>query len=196
MLLLILFLALLPTTFWFFIFLREEKFDPIPKKLITKVFLIGALSGLLAGLLEIAITFVFPEEVGKAVFATEEIGRLAFSTAIFALILTIISAAIEEIVKIYSVKWFAFDSVQFNQVVDGAVLGISAGLGFATIENLGYFLAASENGFVPLIIVFIVRFLATTLLHAIATGIAGYYLGKAKFGGNKGIFGKAYYRQY
>ncbi len=189
MLPIILLLAFLPTIFWFFVFLREEKFDSIPKKLITKVFIIGALSGFLAVLLEFILALVFPRDAVGAVFATESAGRLAFGTAIFALILTIGAAAIEELIKGYTVKWFAYDSVSFNQVVDGAVLGVSAGLGFATLENFGYFLGAYyEKGLGTLTVVFIVRFLATTLLHALTSGIVGYYLGKAKFSTDKKVF--------
>lgn len=188
MLLFILFLALLPAVFWFFVFLREEKFDQVPKKLITKIFILGGLSGLLAVLFELGLALFFPDGATKAVFETEGVPRLVFGTAVFALLLTISAAAIEEVVKIYTVKWFAYDSISFNQVVDGAVLGVSAGLGFATLENIGYFLEASAEGFATLTIVFIVRALATTLLHAITAGIAGYYLGKAKFSNDKEVF--------
>ena len=188
MLLLILFLALIPAIFWFFVFLREEKFDAIPKKLITKVFVIGALSGLLAVVFEFSLVLFFPSSASRAVFDSKEIVKLAFSTAVFALIITICAATIEEIVKIYTVKWFAYDNTQFNQVVDGAVLGVSAGLGFATLENIGYFLSVANEDFGTFTTVFVVRFLATTLLHALTTGIAGYYLGKAKFSIEKGVF--------
>ena len=188
MLLLILFLAIIPAIFWFFVFLREEKFDAIPKKLITKVFVIGALSGLLAVILEFIAALFFPTSAIKAVFSPNELQKLVFSTAVFALILTICAAAIEELVKIYTVKWFAYDNFQFNQVVDGAVLGVSAGLGFATLENVGYFLGAAKEDLGTFLAVFVVRFLATTLLHALTTGIVGYYLGKAKFSTDKGVF--------
>jgi RsiW-degrading membrane proteinase PrsW (M82 family) len=188
MLFLILFLACLPAIFWFFVFLREEKFDTIPKKLITKVFILGGLSGLLAVALQFVLILGFPQEVTKALFESEQIPKLATSLALLAVLLTVGAAAIEEVVKIYTVKVFAMKSFQFNQVVDGAVLGVSAGLGFATLENVGYFVGASFEGVGPLIVVFIVRFLATTLLHAIATGIAGYYLGKAKFEGRSKDF--------
>ncbi len=188
MLFLILLLATIPAIFWFFVFLREEKFDAIPKKLITKVFVIGALSGLLAVVFEFVLVLFFPASATRAVFEPDEIQKLAFSTAVFALIITICAAAIEELVKIYSVKWFAYDNFQFNQVVDGAVLGVSAGLGFATLENIGYFLGVADKDFGTFLTVFVVRFLATTLLHALTTGIAGYYLGKAKFSTDKGVF--------
>lgn len=185
----ILVLAALPTVFWFFVFLREEKFDQIPKKLIIKVFVIGALSGLLAVLLEFIVALFFPQSVTEAIFSLDQTTRLITSVAIMALILTVLSAAIEEILKIYTVKWFAYDSFQFNQVVDGAVLGVSAGLGFATLENIGYFIGVyNQDGLGALAIVFVIRSLATTLLHALTTGIAGYYLGKAKFSNDKGVF--------
>ena len=91
--------------------------------------------------------------------------------------------------KITVVKQFAFHHYHFRQVVDGAIFGISVSLGFATLENLGYFVETSTEGdFASLILVFFLRFFASTLLHVLTTGISGYYLGKAKFSRNKAAF--------
>ena len=52
-------LAFIPAFFWFFIFLREDRFDPEPKKLIIKLFLMGAVVGIAAAFLEFATSFFF-----------------------------------------------------------------------------------------------------------------------------------------
>lgn len=189
-LLILLFLAFLPTIFWFVVFLHEEKFDPIPKRLITKIFIFGGLSAVVAIIINLVVILPLPDHIRTTFFNLEKVKTLGSDLAIIVVVLTILLAFIEEIIKIFAVKIFAYKDPRFNQVVDGAVLGVSAALGFATLENLFYFFEALEKGVAMLIVVFILRFLATTLLHATATGISGYFLGKEKFTGEKGVFFK------
>lgn len=185
-------LAFIPAFFWFFIFLREDRFDPEPKKLIIKLFLMGAVVGIAAAFLEFAISLFFPvpmRELLSGFFEDPTSGGLAIHLLFFIIIMILVFAAVEEILKIVVVKEFAFYNPHFRQVVDGAIFGISSGLGFATLENLGYFFETTyTEGAGMLIFVFFVRFFASTLLHALTTGIAGYYLGKAKFSKNKFVF--------
>jgi len=93
---------------------------------------------------------------------------------------------VEETVKLLAVRLFAFRSDRFDAVVDGAVYGAVAGLGFATIENALYITqdadaglqaarAVTEAGGVA-----VVRGLAGPG-HVIYSAFAGYYLGLAKF---------------
>lgn len=94
----------------------------------------------------------------------------------------------EESVKLLSVRLYAYRQPSFNAVIDGAIYGAVAGLGFATIENAIY------------IGVDFARLPATTVLqtvsigtditatralagpgHVIYSAFSGYYLGLAKF---------------
>ncbi|MFC7166721.1 PrsW family intramembrane metalloprotease [Halospeciosus flavus] len=96
---------------------------------------------------------------------------------------------IEETVKWAAIRLYAFRSDKFDAVVDGAVYGAVAGLGFATIENTiyiarPYLQAAAAGGATdPLQVA-----LQTALVrgfagpgHVIYSAFAGYYLGLAKF---------------
>jgi len=95
---------------------------------------------------------------------------------------------VEETVKLLAVRLYAYTDARFDAVIDGAVYGAVAGLGFATIENALYIarnvdLAAVTLG--PAVIgagdgIAAVRALAGPG-HVIYSGIAGYYLGLAKF---------------
>ena len=185
-------LALLPALFWFYIFLREDRADPDPKKLIIKLFLLGAIAGVAAAILEFASFLILPTPLSDVVenfFADPTPGLLSPTLVAFLILVVILFAAIEEVLKITVVKQFAFHHYHFRQVVDGAIFGISVSLGFATLENLGYFVETSTEGdFASLILVFFLRFFASTLLHVLTTGISGYYLGKAKFSRNKAAF--------
>ncbi|MWG35547.1 PrsW family intramembrane metalloprotease [Halomarina oriensis] len=96
---------------------------------------------------------------------------------------------IEETVKILAVRFFAFRSDRFDAVVDGAVYGAVAGLGFAFVENAIYIqrsageslaLGAPEQALAQASATTAVRSLAGPG-HVVYSAFAGYYLGLAKF---------------
>ncbi|WP_049921921.1 PrsW family intramembrane metalloprotease [Halopiger djelfimassiliensis] len=96
----------------------------------------------------------------------------------------LIVGPVEEAVKLLAVRVFAYRSDSFNAVIDGAVYGAVAGLGFAAIENAIYIagtVAQTETG------VFTAATGITTVRalvgpgHVIYSATAGYYLGLAKF---------------
>jgi RsiW-degrading membrane proteinase PrsW (M82 family) len=97
----------------------------------------------------------------------------------------LIVGPVEETVKLLAVRLHPYRNDSFDSVVDGAVYGAVAGLGFATIEN---FLYISRNvgaeGDVALVGAAggaaAVRALAGPG-HVIYSAVAGYYLGLAKF---------------
>ncbi|WP_440770747.1 PrsW family glutamic-type intramembrane protease [Natronorubrum sp. DTA28] len=90
----------------------------------------------------------------------------------------LIVAPVEELVKLAAVRVFAYRTANFSAVVDGAIYGAVAGLGFATIENFTYI-----GNFALLIgpdtITLIRSFSGPG--HVIWSAIAGYYLGLAKY---------------
>jgi RsiW-degrading membrane proteinase PrsW (M82 family) len=96
---------------------------------------------------------------------------------------------VEEIVKLLAVWLFAYNDDRFDAVIDGAVYGAVAGLGFATIENAIYISrTVGEVGGVSLgreLIGIGGNITATRALagpgHVIYSSFAGYYLGLAKF---------------
>ncbi|MFB6113864.1 MAG: PrsW family intramembrane metalloprotease [Halodesulfurarchaeum sp.] len=99
----------------------------------------------------------------------------------------IIVGPIEESVKLLAVRLHAYRSAPFDAVIDGAVYGAMAGLGFAAIENTiyiaGQYLAVSQVGGtvgVPTVTTAAVRTFAGPG-HVIYSAFAGYYLGLAKF---------------
>ncbi len=92
---------------------------------------------------------------------------------------------VEETVKLLAVRLHAFRSGRFDSVVDGAVYGAVAGLGFATIENFIYITRiVGQSGELAIVGagggIATVRALAGPG-HVIYSAIAGYYLGLAKF---------------
>ena len=101
----------------------------------------------------------------------------------------LIVGPVEESVKLLAVRLYAYNDARFAAVIDGAVYGAVAGLGFATIENAIYISrAVGEVGGLSLGLDLIGiggDITATRALagpgHVIYSSFAGYYLGLAKF---------------
>ncbi|QKY18906.1 PrsW family intramembrane metalloprotease [Halolamina sp. CBA1230] len=105
-----------------------------------------------------------------------------------ALFFFIVVAPVEEAVKWLAVRLHAYRQPEFDAVIDGAVYGAVAGLGFATIENTLYvvqgFLRAQEAGASQAIGAALGTATSRALAgpgHVIYSAWAGYYLGLAKF---------------
>ncbi|WP_137283875.1 PrsW family intramembrane metalloprotease [Halorussus salinisoli] len=99
----------------------------------------------------------------------------------------LVVAPVEEVVKWLAIRLYAFRSDQFDAVIDGAVYGAMAGLGFATIENAIYITQSiADVGTIgSQQIASAGQTAAVRLLagpgHVIYSAFAGYYLGLAKF---------------
>lgn len=98
----------------------------------------------------------------------------------------LIVGPIEETVKLLAIRLHAYRSVEFKTVVDGAVYGAAAGLGFATIENAMFITGALQQslGTMGMIEAVGATVAARTLAgpgHVLYTSIAGFYLGLARF---------------
>ena len=100
----------------------------------------------------------------------------------------LIVGPIEESVKLLAVRLYAYTDARFDAVIDGAVYGAIAGLGFAVIENLLYIVQnvdAAELSFGIAALgagdgIAALRALAGPG-HVVYSAFAGYYLGLAKF---------------
>ncbi|NUC74597.1 PrsW family intramembrane metalloprotease [Haloterrigena sp. SYSU A558-1] len=96
----------------------------------------------------------------------------------------LIVGPVEETVKLLAVRFFAYRSEAFDAVIDGAVYGAVAGLGFAAIENTLYISGAIATADGGLLTVAAGTTTVRALVgpgHVIYSAIAGYYLGLAKF---------------
>ncbi|MEW6408107.1 MAG: PrsW family intramembrane metalloprotease [Patescibacteria group bacterium] len=161
------FVALLPGLFWLWFYRRQDNpFDQEPLRLIFKTFLYGAAIALPAVALEFAADFFFSFSISQN-----------FLVIVFGALFVI--APIEEFLKYWVVKKTIYHQPTFSEPLDGIIYCISAGLGFASFENLLVVFSEGESAI-------LLRFATATLMHAIASGIVGYYLGRAKFLKNKG----------
>ncbi len=151
-------LAVVPSFLLLLYFYRRDRQKQEPLSLIWKIFAIGCLAVIPAGIIELLLN--------------------TFSSIFSGLLLRIIraffiAACVEETLKLSVVRLFAYNRTAFDEITDGIIYTISAGLGFALFENLLYSFGP------PLVL--IIRGLSAVPLHAIASGIMGYYIGVSKF---------------
>lgn len=94
----------------------------------------------------------------------------------------VIVATVEEGLRYVFLRgWFKRSKV-IDQVFDGLVVGIAAGIGFATLENTLYFLDLFfSRSFDTLVFVFFLRFLISTIAHISFGGLMGALIARGVF---------------
>jgi RsiW-degrading membrane proteinase PrsW (M82 family) len=152
-------------------YIRRQDADPEPVGTLAVTFVLGGLLASFAALVNTAAGTVFR--------SVPVVGSV--------LLFFLIVGPGEELVKWLAVRLYAFDRPEFDAVVDGAMYGAAAGLGFASIENVIYIgqnaLTAIQNGG-PVLAATIPTTVARSLAgpgHVLYSAFAGYYLGLAKF---------------
>ena len=81
---------------------------------------------------------------------------------------------VEEYLKLTVVRLTAYRAPAFDEVMDGVVYTVVAGMGFACLENVLYVMGGS-------LATALVRAFTAVPLHAVASGLMGYSLGRARF---------------
>ncbi|RJQ37148.1 PrsW family intramembrane metalloprotease [Candidatus Parcubacteria bacterium] len=190
-------LAFLPPLLWLFFFLHEDR-HPEPKHLLLATFVAGIVSAFVAFVAEFALFSeplvdfagkvmfgggilyrLFPATFGSCDFSSAAIlaGGLAGCAILFLGI-----AFVEEYVKYFAVKLVALSRVEFDEPVDAMIYMVTAGLGFAAIENAFFIFSGlpdlGANGSVYLAAN---RFMGANLLHGLASGLVGYALARHVF---------------
>ncbi len=151
-------LAVIPALILLIYFYHKDKQKKEPVTLVLKVFIFGFISVIPAIIIEMLLSYFIPER--------HQLFNIIFRAFI-------IAALVEEGIKLKTVMLFAFPNNNFDEIADGIVYTITASLGFAVFENIFY-------SFGP-VSTLIIRGMTAVPLHAIASGIMGYYIGKSKF---------------
>jgi RsiW-degrading membrane proteinase PrsW (M82 family) len=150
--------SLLVALFWLARFRKMDKYEKEPERLVYLAFFAGVISTLPSVLLEIPFQMT-------DVHQTPLIRDLLF--------LFLWVGMVEETFKFLAVRLTVYRSSQFNEVMDGMIYMVSAAMGFAAAENVGYML-----GFGPS--VGLLRALLSYLAHLSFSAILGYFMAKAK----------------
>jgi len=162
------FFGIFASIVWLLRFLKMDKL-PEPIKTIFKVFFWGMLVTLP----------VFAAEYGSA-YAITKSGLPSFWATIIYWFLVI--ALIEEVFKYLVVKSKALKIPSFDEPTDAMIYMIVAALGFAALENILYLLPPAEKIFslnellARTAVISFFRFIGATFLHALCSGLVGYFL--------------------
>jgi RsiW-degrading membrane proteinase PrsW (M82 family) len=160
MIILLLLIALAPGIFLAWYFYHRDSYEPEPKLKIVKIFFLGAMMVVPAALAEMLLANITKIST-QGVF---HIFVLSF----------LIVAPIEELLKYFAVRKWIYNSLEFDEAMDGIVYTVSVSLGFATAENVMYVLSLGiEAG--------IARAFLAVPGHALFGALMGSYIGRAKF---------------
>jgi len=160
--------GLAPSIIWLLFYLRKDV-HPESNPMIIKIFFYGMLSALPAIFLEIG--------------AFEAFAKLNLPLIYLTILNTFIGVAlIEEMIKFLVVKEKVLSSAEFDEPIDAMLYMIIAALGFAASENILILLGLGSQLFLPQVLeISVLRFLSATFLHALCSGLVGYFLALSLF---------------
>ena len=160
--------GVIPAILWLWFWLKQEDSEePEPPGLIILSFIIGGVLVLIAiGLEKYSLTFIKNNTTQVIIWAT-----------------------IEEILKLIGVSVILFGNKIIRKPIDYPMYFIAVALGFAAVENFLYLInPLNTEGTIVGMLTGNLRFLGSTLLHAISSAMIGsalglaFYLQKRKFG--------------
>jgi protease PrsW len=161
----LIFFSLLPSIIWLFYYFKKDD-NPEPKKLIFYVFIFGAL---FAG-----IGYFVQLKGGPYILSyLEKISLPLLYIALFYRFIVI--AFTEELLKYLAFFFSVKGSRELDEPIDFIIYMITAGLGFAALENF-VILSSLEINTLEVVKISLLRFLSGTLLHALVSGIMGGFL--------------------
>lgn len=175
-------LGFLPSLIWLLFYLHKDA-HPEPKKQVLRIFYWGMLIAPLAVITEFVLFWLTAPttDLSKIVLLLDKFndGWRAFLT------LVLFAPLVEEYLKYRIVRTEIIKNSHFDEPLDAMLYMIIGALGFASIENLIIVLRSPlmDIGQVFGIIGF--RFLGATFLHALSSGIVGYFMAKYFFKGKK-----------
>jgi protease PrsW len=139
----------------------KDKYNKEPLGLLLLSFILGMLSIIPALIIQVALTKPLNQLMGEGVYFT----------AAFSFLLVALS---EEGSKFVVLRYVPYRRKSFDDPFDGIVYAVMVGMGFATLENIGY---VTQHGLGTGIL----RMFLSVPAHATFAVLMGYYTGLAKF---------------
>ncbi len=150
--------GVLPTLFWLWFWLKEDKLHPEPKKYIAYSFIFGIFSALLVLPVESVISDIISGS---------------------GLILIIALSFSEELFKYLGAYFSALTKKYMDEPIDAVIYLITVALGFAALENSLFLISTIKSSGTELSSVVLVgnmRFIGATLLHTLCSGVIGLFI--------------------
>jgi len=148
--------GIVPALFWLWFWLKEDNQKPEPKGLIASIFILGMIS----------VAIVIPiQKFVQTYVSSYEWQIIAW-------------ASIEELIKYLCVIILLYKTNRVDEPIDWPTFLITAALGFAAIENTIFLIKPiSLDDTTVGLLTGQLRFLGSTLLHTVSSGIIGISLG-------------------
>jgi RsiW-degrading membrane proteinase PrsW (M82 family) len=144
--------GILPAFFWLWFWLRQDRKNPEPRRLIIATFVLGILGVPLAIPIERSIELVIPASI----------------------VVIVIWALIEELLKYLAAYIGGMHTEAQDEPIDAMVYMLTAALGFAAAENTLFIFNPLIEGDVFIgILTGNIRFISTSLLHVVSSSIVG-----------------------
>ncbi len=166
-------LGFAPSFIWLLFYLRKDK-HPEPNAMVIKVFIWGMLIGPIAIVLELFVKWLLEPMDLRNFFDSLSVQNWTF---LFNIVVT--APVVEEFLKYKIVKEKVLKSPEFDEPLDAMLYLIIAALGFAAIENLILIFQQPFQPFRSVLSLAALRFLSATLVHALASGMLGYWLARS-----------------
>lgn len=169
------FISFIPPILWLLFYLREDRKHPEPKHLLIATFF----GGIGAALLSIFVELFLLGDIRNA--------RGGVLTDLFpgvfgnVFVIFLVVAAVEEYIKYLSVKGLIVGRPEFDEPIDAMIYMMTAALGFAAIENVLFNIPLFQADFASGVTLAANRFIGANLLHALSSGIVGYFLAHSYF---------------
>lgn len=151
--------SLVPGMFWLWYFNRYDVGDKEPLGKLGLCMAVGALA-------------VIPALIWEAPF--RDLLQSSRSLGIQLGLSFLVVGLGEEFFKLAAVYLSVFRSRHFNEPMDGIIYAIAAGIGFSVVENVLYISAFG-------LVVAPLRGTVASLAHIAFSGLAGFFLGRARF---------------
>jgi len=168
-----------PSLIWISYVYSFEKNHLLPSKTILKAFVWGMLSTIPAILVNTAAAGLLGEGEGAPL-------------AVTLVTIAVIAPLIEEASKPWGVRLLQDD---VRGPLDGLILGVTCGVGFALIENITYeflFIWTGEGAAAAWTLGSLARGLGSVMIHAAGAGMIGYAYGRYRSGRDLATVGLAY----
>src|SRR3989344_2843072 len=162
-------MGLTPSLVWLYYFSRKDC-HPEPKNLLAQTFLMGIIISPIAILLQFSFAQFASTLTGISQTTTQ-------NTSYFFLW----AAAVEEVIKFYAIRMLIMRNPEFDEPIDAMIYMITAGLGFAAMENILVMFRVFPDGTQITLATWSLRFTGATLLHALSSGLLGYFLAMSWF---------------
>lgn len=167
--LVILVIGLAPGVFWLWLIYRWDKYQPEPRWLVIRTFMLGMAVVLPVGLVELILLYInSPGGMTIGDISQLSLGGMAY-------LAFIVAGFTEELGKFLVVRSTMYASPYFNEPADGVVYSAAVALGFASLENVGYLAAYGWQNI-------LVRGPISTTAHLLFSILWGYPLALRKMG--------------